>query len=69
MINRTFKILGRDPDTKTQKKKSVYTSYEDYLKYKDDIIRRWTGYMKLDIETYELIDGKWMRVKENGQAI
>ena len=62
-MNRTFKVLGRDPDTKTQKKKSVYTSEADYLKYKDGIIRRWTLYLKLDIEIYELIDGEWIRIE------
>jgi len=64
-MNRTFKVLGRDTNTGRQEKKSVYTSYNDYLKYKDDIIRRWTRYMNLSIEIYELIDGEWIRL-ENG---
>lgn len=62
MANRTFKIIGRDPDTKTQKKKTVYTSEADYLRYKDAIIKRWSGtWMKLSVEIYELIDGEWVR--------
>lgn len=62
MENRTFKVIGRDPETKRQKKKSVYTSEADYLRYKNDIIRRWTNYLNLDIEIYELIDDEWMRL-------
>ena len=63
-INRSFKIIGRDKTTKRQKK-TVYTSYDDYVKYKDDIIRRWTIYMKFNIETYELIEGDWVRLGYN----
>lgn len=62
MSNRTFKVIGRNPATNRQIKKSVYTSEADYLRYKDDIIRRWTIYMNLEIEIYELIDGEWTRL-------
>jgi len=62
MANRTFKVVGRDPETKRQKKKTVYTSKADYLKYKDDIIRRWTTYMNFDIEIYELVDNEWVLI-------
>ena len=68
MINRTFKVLGRSKATGRQKKKSVYTSEADYLRYKDAIIRRWSNdvpWLNLDIEIYELIDGEWIRI-ENG---
>lgn len=64
-MNRTFKVLGRDPRTGRQKKKSVYTSEADYLKYKRGIIRRWTIFENLDIEAYEMIDGKWIRTGDN----
>lgn len=65
MANRSFKIVGRDKTTKRQKKKTVYTSEADYLRYKDAIIKRWTTYMDFDIEIYELIDEEWVRF-DNG---
>lgn len=64
MANRTFKIIGRNKTTKRQEKKTVYTSEADYLRYKDDIIKRWGGtYMNLEIEIYELIDEKWIKLE------
>lgn len=57
MANRTFKIVGRDRKTERQKKKRVYTSEKDYLRYKDDLIKRYKHLM--DVEGYELIDDKW----------
>lgn len=64
-MNRTFKVLGRDPETGRQKKKSVYTSEADYIRYQGEVIRRWKVFMNLDIETYEMIDGKWIRTGDN----
>lgn len=60
MRNKTFKIVGRNPVTKRQSKKTVYTSIEDYIKYKDAIIKRWRGF--LEVEAYELINGEWMLI-------
>lgn len=56
-MNSTYKIIGRHPYNNRQVKKRVYTSSEDFLKYKDDLINRYIGY--LNVEIYELIDGKW----------
>ena len=69
-MNRSFKIIGRHPETKRQMKKTVYTSEADYLKYRVDIIRRWGGsWMSLDIEEHELVDSKWVILdNDNEQA-
>jgi len=60
-MNRTFKVIGRYDGI--QKKKRVYTSFEDYLKYKDDLIARnlRIGY---NVECYELINGEWKLIEE-----
>ena len=57
-MNRTFKITGKDPKTKRQRKKRVYTSEEDYLKYKDELIKRYKSYL-VEVECYELINKIW----------
>ena len=67
-MNRTFKIIGRHPETKRQIKKTVYTSEVDYLKYRVDIIRRWSTYMNLDIEEYELVDSKWVILENDNEC-
>jgi len=59
--NRTFKVIGRNVDTNIQQKKRVYTSFSDYKKYKDDVIKRYRSYM--DVEVYELVKEKWKLVK------
>ena len=55
--NKTFKIVSRNPKTGRQFKKRVYTSEEDYLKYKDDLIKRYS--YNYDVEVYEMISGGW----------
>ena len=59
-MNKSYKILGRNPFNKKQVKKRVYTSELDYIKYKDDLTNRYLNY--LDVEHYELINGKWMLI-------
>ncbi len=53
----TFKIIARNVTTGRQIKKRVYTSEKDYLKYKDDLIKRYAWYA--DVECYELIVEEW----------
>jgi len=50
----TYKIVSRDPVTKRQIKKRVYTSREDFIKYKDDVIKRY--HYHHDVEIYQMID-------------
>ena len=64
MSNRSFKIIGRNKTTNRQDKKTIYTSEADFIKYKDDIIRRWTTYMNLNIEIYELENEEWVQIRE-----
>lgn len=61
-MNRTFKVIGKHPFTHRQQKKRVYTSFEDYEKYSDQLTDRYKGY--LDVEHYELIDGSWCLLKQ-----
>jgi len=56
-MNRTFKIISRNVVTKRQQKKRVYTSYDDYMTYKNDLTKRYS--QRFDVEHYELIDSKW----------
>ena len=57
-MNKTFKIIGINPKTNRQYKKRVYTSEVDYLKYKDELIKRYSRY--LHVKSYELIKSKWV---------
>lgn len=59
-MNRTFKIIGICPFSNTQKKKRLYTSESDYLKYKDELIQRYLTYMH--VRCYELINDKWVLI-------
>jgi len=53
-----FKIISRDPKTKRQVKKRVYTCREDYFNYKDNLIKRYT--LHYDVEIYRLLaPNKW----------
>lgn len=61
-MNKTFKIIGINQKTNRQEKKRIYTSEEDYLKYKDELIDRYKTYMH--VKCYELIDGKWKLLHE-----
>jgi len=76
MSNQTFKVISRfrDRDKQAswsrgipgrQDKKRVYTSKEDFDKHSPKIIKRWSVYM--DVECYELIEGKWWEIKEENQ--
>lgn len=56
-VNESFKIIGRHPETKRQQKKRVYTSKEDYLKYKDDLTKRYNYHW--DVEHYQLTNNEW----------
>lgn len=57
-VNETFKIIGRNPETKRQEKKRIYTCRDDFEKYKDDLIKRYNYYY--DVEIYKQInDNKW----------
>lgn len=61
MINRSFKIVGRDRHTQLQVKKRVYTSVKDFLSNKDQLISRYLRCYGL-VEVYELIEGKWIGI-------
>lgn len=61
-MNRSFKIVSRDPRTNRQLKKRVYTSHEDYVRYKDDLTDRYTRWS--NVEHYELLETKWVLVLE-----
>lgn len=61
-MNKTFKIIGINPKTNRQEKKRVYTSEKDYLKYKDELIKRYKTYMH--VKCYELVDEKWKLIHE-----
>jgi hypothetical protein len=58
MQNRTFKVVSYDPKTNLQGSKRVYTSEKDFLRYKDDVIRRYRYH--LIVKTFELIDDVWV---------
>ena len=57
-MNRSFKLIGRHPFNGRQVKKRIYTSREDYQKYYNETAKRYLTY--LDVECYELINGKWL---------
>ena len=61
-MNRVFKIVVRDSKTQLQIKKRVYTSKEDYDKYKDDIIYSWVTWCKWVVELYEKVNNKWILI-------
>ena len=74
--NRSFKIVGRHRSEDKQKswdygksgtiaKKRVYTSYDDFIKYRDELIYRWVNYCNYDVEAYERIDGEWVVYEED----
>jgi hypothetical protein len=56
----SYKIIGRHPFSNRQLKKRVYTSTVDYIKYKDDLTKRYKTY--LNVEHYELINDKWQLI-------
>jgi hypothetical protein len=60
-MQKSFKIIGRNPKTNLQVKKRVYTSEADYLKYKDKLIKRYKSY--LNVECYELQD-EWTLINK-----
>jgi len=62
-MSNSYKIIGRNTKTKRQVdgKKRIYTSKEDYLKYKDDIIKRYRNFW--GVEVHELVKGKWKLIK------
>ena len=66
-----FKIVGRSSSilpfykTKTIQKKRIYNCLKDYLKYKDDLIKRWNGnYLKYDIKIYTKVEKKWVLIRK-----
>jgi hypothetical protein len=65
-MNKTFKIVGINPETNRQQKKRIYTSQEDYLKYKDDLIKRYQTYM--NVMCFELIDNKWHLIESQSYS-
>ena len=69
----SFKIVGRITENTTswygtrkvgrQGKKRVYVTREDYEKYSPETAKRWSKFCGLDVEAYEMVDGKWKRCK------
>lgn len=61
-VGQTYKIVSRNPITKRQVKKRVYTSIEDYNKYSHDLIKRYSMYH--EVEVYMLVGYKnWQLIK------
>lgn len=58
-MNQTYKIIGRSRETGKQKKKRIYVSTKDFLKYKDDLIKRYK-YCYGIVEVYKLVKDKWV---------
>ena len=56
--NKTFKIVGFNTVTNRQEKKRIYTSEADYLRYKEELIRRYA--ISCNVKCYELCDSKWV---------
>jgi len=76
MSNQTFKVISRFREKEhqvsylrgipgRQHKKRVYTSKEDFDKYSPELIDRW--YPLMDVECYELIEGKWWEIKKENK--
>lgn len=61
-MNQSYKIIGRNKQTGLQDKKRVYVSTKDFLKYKDDLIKRYKNCYGI-AEVYKLVNDKWKLIK------